>query len=945
VFRLWCGVAAGHARGRYRCAARTAKELMRILTTLRRGRALLARSRRDDELREEIEQHIADRTRSLIDEGMDPRDAAFEARRLFGNVMAIREETRDMWTFRWIESFLQDTRFGARLLRRSPVFTLAAVASLSIGIGSAAAVFSLADGLLFRTLPVPDPQQLVLFRWISGPETAFRSLNGFGVQNESGTSSTSFSYKLFDTSREKLASQVDLFAFADLYRANLSVDGRPETAYAQVVSGNYFTALGVSPALGRLLGPADDRIDAPPSAVIGHEFWRRRFGSSPDVLGKLVVLNGLSFTIAGVMPAGFNGAMQVGQRCDVMVPIAQYKAVTRGDEDPLDPEFWWVLMMGRLKPDVSAAQLQPNADLLLKQSVTSARPNFPATSLPRMSVEPGGQGQTEMRNDMRQPMRLMAMVVTIVLLVACANVANLLLARGRARGREIAVRTAIGAPRYRIVRQLLTEGMLLGIIASVLGLVLAQWISAALLPALAPDRDGLTVRYALDLRILGFTCALATACTILFALVPALRSTDSTLLPALQEHTRGSIGGRRRFSMGGALVVVQVALSMLLLPAAALLSWSALRLQHTNPGFDPSNLLIFSVDTSLNGYSEQRSRTFAAQALDALRAVPGVTNASLTDHRLISNSSSIGVGRPEGVPAPAPGTKEGRDFAREHRAWRLAVDDKFFETMQIPLLRGHGFPPAMSSGSPRVAVVNTKLAQQLFGTVDVVGRRFVLGLAANAPAVEIIGVAADAHYTSIQQGVVPTAYLPIQQARLNRMTFAVRTASDPMSLAPTLRETLRGIDDGLPIFDVRTQQEQILRSLAQERLFANLSVLLGVVTLTLSGIGLYGLLAYAVTRRTPEIGVRIALGAERAHVRWMMLRQSLVLVAAGLALGIPGAIASRSVVANLLVDLSATDPRAIVAAAVVMLAVGLAAAYVPARRASRIDPLTALRAE
>jgi predicted permease len=392
-------------------------------------------------------------------------------------------------------------------------------------------------------------------------------------------------------------------------------------------------------------------------------------------------------------------------------------------------------------------------------------------------------------------------------------------------------------------------------------------------------------------------------------------------------------------------VVVQVGLSMLLLPAAALLSWSAQRLQRTNPGFNSASLLIFSVDTSLNGYTPTRSRAFAAQALDALRAVPGVTNASVTDHRLISNSSSIGVARLEGVAAPAPGSKEAREFVQSRRAWRLAVDDRFFETMRIPILRGTGFSPALSDDSPRVAIVNSMLAEQLFGSADVVGRRFVLGLAPDAPAVEIVGVAADAHYTSIQRGVVPTAYLPMPQARFSRMTFAVRTALDPLSLAPTIRETLRGLDNSLPIFDLRTQQEQIRRSLAQERLFANLAVLLGLVTLTLSGIGLYGLLAYAVTRRTAEIGVRIALGAERAQVRWMMLRQSLVLVVVGLALGIPGALASSSVISTLLVGLDARDPRAIAAAALVMLVVGLGAAYVPARRASRIDPLTALRAE
>jgi predicted permease len=919
--------------------------MSRLVMLVRRVASAVRRSQLDDELREEVAQHIEARRQQLVDGGMDPRDAAYEARRMFGNLVSVREEARDMWTFRWIESLVQDTRFGARLLRRSPVFTLAAVSSLAIGIGSAAAVFGLADNLLFRTLPVRNPQELVLFRWVSGPQTAFSSLNGYGVQNETETSSTSFSLSAYDAIRTKLSSDVDVFAFADLYRVNLSVDGRADMAFAQVVSGNYFSALGVLPAAGRMLGPDDDRPNSTGAAVIGFDLWQRRFGGAADAVGKLIVVNGTSFTIAGVMPEGFTGTMQVGQPCDLMMPMASYKALERGGEDPLDPNFWWVLMMGRLRPGVTAARVQPSADLLLKQTVTAAKPDFPQTALPRVNIEPGGRGQTEERNRMREPLQIMAAVVGIVLLVACANVANLLLARGRSRMREMAVRAAIGAARFRILRQLLTEGLLLGAVASAVGLVLAQWLSAALLPALVPDAAAIAIRYSPDLRILGFTCAMATACSVLFALLPALRIANPSLSPALQEGSRGAVSGRRRFSAGGALVVAQVALSMLLLTAAGLLAWSAHRLQRVDPGFDAANLLIFNVDTALNGYSEVQSRAFVARALEALRQVPGVSGASATSHRLIANSSSKGVTRLEGEPAPAPGSAEAREFLRRRMSWRLAVDDRFFQTFGIPLLRGSSFPPTIRPDSTRVAIVNVKLAQQLFNASDVVGRRFVLGLMPNSPPIEIIGVAADAHYTSLQSEAPPTVYLPLQQSSMNRMTFAVRTAGEPLDLAATVRETLRRIDDSLPVFDVRTQQQQILRSLEQERLFANLATLLGTATLVLCGIGLYGLLAYAVTRRTAEIGVRIALGAERWQVRWMILRQSFLLVAAGLALGIPGSVASGSWIESLLFGLSPSDPRAIAAAALVMVVVALAAAYIPARRASRIDPLTALRAE
>ena len=508
----------------------------------------------------------------------------------------------------------------------------------------------------------------------------------------------------------------------------------------------------------------------------------------------------------------------------------------------------------------------------------------------------------------------------------------------------MAVRTAIGAPRSRLVRQLLTEGLLLGAIASILGLVLGRWLAAALVPAVT-DRGDVAVSYALNSNILAFTCALAVGCSLLFALIPALRATDAAVAPALQEGSRDTIGGRRKFAAGGALVVAQVALSMLLLSAAGLLAWSAYRLQHVNPGFDPTNVITFSIDTSLNEYDAVKTRAHIARALDNLRATPGVVGASVSSHRLIANNTSTGVIRAEGVAPVDPEGPAAQDFIRKNRTSRQIVDDRFFDTMSIPFLRGQTWSSSVGAEAPRVAVVNTKLARQLFGTEDVVGRRFYAGMGPKAALHEIVGLVPDTHYASLKAAPPAIAYYAYQQASLNRVTFNVRTAGDPTELVSTVRETLRRLDDTVPIFDVRTLNEQILRSLAQERLFAGLAILLGAITLALSGIGLYGLLAYAVTRRTPEIGIRIALGAERGQVRWMVLKQSIVLVACGLALGVPAAWASTSIVESLLFGLTPTDPRAFAAAALTMVVVALAAAYIPARRASRIDPVTALRAE
>ena len=462
------------------------------------------------------------------------------------------------------------------------------------------------------------------------------------------------------------------------------------------------------------------------------------------------------------MPRGFNGTLQVGQPLDVTVPLAFYPQVSRGD-NPDQPSFWWVLMMARLRPGATAERVQSLSDLILKQTVAANKASLKPEALPKMRVEPGAQGQTETRAALREPLQIMAAVVSIVLLVACANVANLLLARGRARARELAVRAAIGAPRLRIIRQLLTEGLLLGAIASAIGLVLAQWIAKALIPALVSTSESLSLEVALDARIVVFTCLLAVLCSVLFALVPAIRSSDAHITTGLQEHARGSVGSRRRFSAAGSLVVVQVALSMLLVTAAGLLAWSAKNLERVSPGFDPRNLLTFSIDTSLNGYDLEKSRSMVDATLARLRAVPGVIGASMSSHRLIADSSSIGVARQSGETPPPIGSAEARQFGAKRRAWRLLVDDRFFETMKIPLLRGRTFTPADAATAPLVTVVNEALATRLFGSDDAVGRHITMGLSLTAPQVEIIGVAANAKYTTMKSDAPPTAYFPYSQ--------------------------------------------------------------------------------------------------------------------------------------------------------------------------------------
>jgi predicted permease len=905
-------------------------------------KAWLRRGRLDDELREEMAQHVAWKTQALIDEGVPAGEARRRAAIAVGNVTRLREESRGIWGFPSLDSVGQDLRYGARQMRRAPLFTAVAVMSLAIGIGASASVFSLADTLLFRKLAVSDPDSLVVLKWYSGPTMPFSSLNGNGEQTSSGLSSTSFALAALREMQAAGRDSIDLLGFADLYEVNVAIDGRAEVVNAHAISGNYFTVLGVRPAAGRPLSAPDDRADAAPAAMISHQFWRRRFGGSPDAIGRAVVVNGIPFTIAGITAEGFTGTGQVDSAPDVFVPLALRGRVVRADEPDEDPNYWWVLMVGRLRPGANAEGVQKTLDLVLKRTVASAKPQLTATELPRVALLPGARGQDETRAYLREPLRAMSTVVFIVLLVACANVANLLLARGRTRVRELSVRAAIGAPRRRVVRQLFTEGALLALGGAVLGAIVANWLTAALLPALT-TAAGLLPR--VDWRVLAFVASLACACALTFALVPALRSTRGSLIAGLQEAARRGTAGPQRARLAGALVVVQIALSMVLVVTAALLTRSLRILERAELGFDPGGILTFRLDPTQNGYTPDRIRAFYGRAYEALRGAPGVLGVTTMSHTLLSNSSSIGVGSTEGDALPEPGSSDAQAFARDHSVWRQMTGPGFFDTLRLPIVRGRPLDERDTASSQRVAVVNRILARQLFKTEDVVGRRFRLGLNPKSPLYEIVGLAGDARYTSLRSDMPPTAYLASSQHPAGAATFAIRTAGDPAAFANTARDAIRRIDDQLPLMGMRTMEEQAARSTRQERLFARLSVMLGLVALTLSAIGLYGLLAYAVAQRVPEIGLRMALGAERRAVSWMILRQSLVLAGIGLVAGTAGASLTGRLVESMLYRLPARDTIALATAAGIMLTTCLLAGYLPARRASRVDPLVALRAD
>jgi predicted permease len=908
-----------------------------MVKTFRRLAAWVRRNSLDDQLAEEIRDHLAERARRIADdEGLTPEAAAREARRRFGNVLAIREDSRAMWGFPALDTFLQDVRFGLRLMRRSPTFTVVAVLSLAIGMGGAVAVFSLADAILFRKLPVRDPDGLHVVRWISGPTLPFDSLNGHGSQGDTESSSTSFSLAAFEALRDQQRELADVIGFAELYQVNLGIDGQAELGKGLAVSGNYFDVLGVAPRAGRLLTAQDDARTAPAVAMISYALWQRRFGGSADALRRPMTINGIPVAIVGVAPPGFGGTMQVGDPAAVFVPLSLAARLERSD-DHFNPNHWWVLMMARLRSGVPAGAAASSFDAVVKQSVRANRASIEPKDVPRVVLDPGARGQMEARGWLREPLETMAGVVAIVLLVACANVANLLLARATSRNREIAMRVAIGAPRSRIVRQLMTESLLLSTAGAIAGVAVAKWLAAGLLPALERG-NGLDVAMPLDWRAVAFTATLGVAVSMLFGVLPALRTARGDVRAGIQEGTRGQVGATRRFGVAGGLVAFQIALSMILVAGAGLLVGSVRNLERVDPGFDPSNILLFRIDPTLNGYEGERLRSLHLSILERVRALPGVVSASMSEYTLIAGSSAISevyTGR------PAPLGASGRP--RRPLAWRMDIDDEFFKTMGMQFTTGRIFGPGESPASQPVAIVNPTFVRAAFADESALGRRFKLSGRPGAPEYEIVGVVEDAKYTTIRDDAPPTVYLSARQTRPGRMTFALKTSSDPLLLVESVRSVVSAIEPNVPLSGVRTQEAQIADSLRRERLFAQLATMLGAVTLGLCAIGLYGLLIASVSRRIPEIGVRMALGAERWDVRWMVLRQSLMLVVAGLALGLPGAVMSMRMLESLRFGLEERDPWVLSSAVVVLIVVSAIAAYVPALRASRVDPVIALR--
>lgn len=845
---------------------------------------------------------------------------------------------------------LTDLRSAVRQLRQSPGFTAVAVLSLALGIGANTAVFSVTSAVLLRQLPVKNPQELVVFNWLAEENVFPQSSNGW-QSREPGSNkitSTSFSIPTLEAFQKQTSVFTEVFAFSPMGGLNVVVDGAAEVVTGtQLASGNYYAGLGVSAVAGRVFTPEDDRRGAEPVAVISHGYWQRRFGGDAAAVGKDIKVNGVPVTIVGVTAPAFQGAMQVGEVVDLTLPLALEPQLVRSPDDNRRATRWWVRIMGRLRPGTTSAQARASVEGLFYETArgTMTRrtlPGAPVSSpeeipLPQLRVESGGQGLYEARRAYERSLRLLMGAVGLVLLVACANVANLLLARGTARRREIALRLALGASRPRLVRQLLAESVLLASLGAAVGILFAAWGARALVTMQPFGPGTLHLDLPLDWRVLGFTSAVALVTGIVFGLAPALRATRLNLTSEFQGGAR-TLGAGSRSALAMSLMVVQVALSLVLLVGAGLFARTLRNLQNVDVGFNREQLLLFQVNARAAGATGSQALATYGQIRDRIAAVPGVRRASYARIALLSQNNFNDIIR---VPGYVPATLS------DTRVNMNGVDPGYIATMEIPLLRGRDFTARDAAPEgPKVAVVNQSFVKKYFGSEDAVGRRFKAGTSVGDQDVEIVGVMRDAAYANVKSPAQPVVYFTYFQLDPNFVgvaNFVIRFAGADGVLASAIRAAVREVDANLPVTNVRTQTQQIDRLFTQERLFSNLCSFLGLLALVLSAVGLYGLMSYTVLRRVGEIGLRMALGALPGGVVGMVVRESLALVTLGVVVGLGAAWAGNRLFASMLFGVSPTDPATYAAVAFVFVAVALAASLLPARRAARVDPIKALR--
>lgn len=908
-----------------------------------RVRSLFRRNRVDDELNDEMQFHLESHAEALVARGLSPEEARYAALRAMNGMEQQKEKCREARGVGLIEDLIADVTYALRSFRKTPALAALIIASLALGIGANTAIFSVINTVALKMLPVRDPRQLMLLGWSAPkwPQPFVENVEGNGGRDAEGLMS---SYSFSSYAYSELVKQNHVFDNTMAFAANdedvnIELNGRAESAHLQAVSGDFFNTLGVSPVLGRAILPGDDSDSAPAVAVVSQNFWRNYFPGDSGVSGKTIVINGASVSIVGVAPREFTGIVP-GTAMDIFIPLGFYASEWKRlnpDEPLTEPKTWWMGILGRLKPGVTPEQARSELQVILDRTLKATATPTKDSVMPSIRLIPAGRGLNGLRGQFSTPLALLMGMVGLVLLIASANVAGLLIARATARQREIAVRMSLGASRSRIVRQLLTESVLLGSLGGLAGLLVSLWASSALVALLSGGRNHIDLPVHLDFRVLAFTAAISILSGIFFGLLPAISATRVNLAPTLKEGATQVSAGRRSLRAGKSLVAAQVALSLLLLIAAGLLLRTLNRLQQVNLGFDRKALLTFRLRPGLNGYKDARLTGYYEELQHRIQSLAGVRAVSF------SQNGPIDAGYSANSPAipgyTAPGTQA--------EVYRHIVGPGYFGALNIPIVLGRAVGAEDTKTSPKSLVVNETLVRKYFHGDNPIGKQLVYGRNGSMGAFTIVGVARDVKYGKVRDEAPPTAYWPYLQSSFApaQMTFFVRTQGDPESIANALQQACREQDKNVPVVGMQTEEEVIDGSLFLERTFALLSSSFGALALLLACVGLYGTVAYAVARRTTEIGVRMALGAQRSRILWMILSEIFLVVAAGILIALPLAWATARLLNHQLYGLSPHDPFTFAGSTAAIIAITLLAGYLPARRASKIDPMISLRYE
>jgi predicted permease len=894
---------------------------------------MFRRHRKPSDFGAEIGAHLQLEVDRLREQGLSDEEARAAARRAFGNLTRTRERFYEARRWSWWDHLWQDIRFGLRILAKTRGTTAVAVLTLALGIGANTAIFSLLNAVLLRSLPVHQPEELVLFgkgQWVGSQDTL------------PDRSWQLFSYPFYREFRQKNQVFTDVAAINSILfgaHGRVASGADTEKIYAELVSGTYFKTLGVNPILSRTLTAADDQTPgAHPVAVASYSWWQRRFGNNPAALGAKVTIGRTVYTIIGVAPPEFFG-VTVGQSPDLWIPLAMEKEISPGWNGLDKNLFQSLYIIARRKPGVSVEQASANTNLLFKQILHEyagpkpSRKQLDDIQHARIELTPAATGLSQLRIEFSSPLKILMAVVALVLLIACANIANLLLARAKARQREIAVRMSMGAARSRLIRQLLVESGLLGLMGAAMGVFFAWCASNLLVAMVFAELHPAPIRVTPDAQVLGFTLGITMFTVFLFGTAPAFYATRLELGPSLKEG-RGAIVAHTRNRLTRGLVIGQVALSLMLLVGAGLFLRSFANLINVDTGFDKQNVLVMGVDPGAAGYQvNARLENMMDRVEQRVGSLPGIHGASFAF--LI-----FGGGWTD--PVTVPGRPKSDN---DPDVYHNIVGPEYLDIVKVPIVLGRTLSPRDNATSQKIAVINKAMARTYFPGGSPIGRTFSIGDNPEWQNIEVVGVAKDAKYMSLKERQRPAAFYPRSQHGMFLYNFVARYTGDTKSLVPEIRRGVRAVDPNRIVDDITTLAQLVDGSVLNQRLVAQLCTFFGILAAFLASIGIYGVVSYGITRRTNEFGIRMALGAERRDVLWMVLRETVRLVVIGVALGLALALASNRLIESQLFGLKSYDPLAIFLALTAMIAIALFAGYLPARRATRIDPMVALRYE